>query len=96
MSHAHVPHQTPTYLTLLFSLLFLIGLVACSGGESSSPPIALAPGTPGAEEDVGERLFLDTRFAQAFKVFMDNGGNVNNPNAGDGRRQFPRNLRSAD
>ena len=96
MSHAHVLHQTPTYLTLLFSILFLIGLVACSGSESSSPPIALAPGTPGAEEDVGERLFLDTRFAQAFKVFMDNGGNVNNPNAGDGRRQFPRNLRSAD
>jgi hypothetical protein len=84
MSHAHVPHQTPTYLTLLFSLLFLIGLVACSGGESSSPPIALAPGTPGAEEDVGERLFLDTRFAQAFRVFMDNGGNVNNSNVGDG------------
>jgi len=82
MSHAPVPHQTPTYLTLLFPILFLIGLVACSSGESSSPPIATAPGTPGAEEDIGERLFLDTRFAQAFKVFMDNGGNVNNPNAG--------------
>ncbi|MDC8450916.1 MAG: hypothetical protein LV473_21530 [Nitrospira sp.] len=82
MSHAYGVHQTPAYLTLLFSLLFLIGQVACSGGESSSPPIALAPGTPGAEEDIGERLFLDTRFAQAFKVFMDNGGDVNNPNAG--------------
>jgi hypothetical protein len=32
---------------------------------------------------VGERLFLETRFAQAFKVFVDNGGNLNHPNAGD-------------
>jgi hypothetical protein len=61
-----------------------IGLVACSGGESSSPPVSAHPGTPGAEEAVGERLFLDTRFAQAFKVFLDNGGDVNNANAGDG------------
>jgi hypothetical protein len=36
-------------------------------------------GTPGAEEAVGERLFLETRFAQAFKTFLDRGGNVNDP-----------------
>ena len=28
-------------------------------------------------------MFLETRFAQAFKVFLDNGGNVNDPGAGD-------------
>jgi hypothetical protein len=32
---------------------------------------------------VGERLFLETRFAQAFKAFADNGGDVNDPNAND-------------
>ncbi|HWF61267.1 MAG TPA: hypothetical protein VN666_13290 [Nitrospira sp.] len=84
MSDASMPHQTQTCPAVLFSIIFLIGLVACSGGENASPPIATAPGTPGAEEDVGERLFPDTRFTQAFKVFMDNGGKVNNPNAGDG------------
>jgi cytochrome c peroxidase len=32
---------------------------------------------------VGERLFLETRFAQSFKVFLDNGGDINVPNADD-------------
>ena len=32
-----------------------------------------------AEITNGERLFLETRFAQFFKVFLDNGGDVNNP-----------------
>lgn len=84
MSHVYVPHQTPTYLALLGSIFFLTGLVACSGGEGS-PPVAspVSTGTPGAEEAVGERLFLDTRFSQSFKVFMDNGGKVNDPNSGD-------------
>ena len=84
MSYADAPHQAPKYLRLFSSILLLIGLVACSGGENSSPPVATDPGTAGAEEAVGERLFLDTRFAQAFKVFLDNGGAVNNPNADDG------------
>ncbi|MGE3979434.1 MAG: hypothetical protein AB7F94_17900 [Nitrospira sp.] len=78
-----MPNQSQTYLALLLSILFLSGLVACSAGDNPSPPVAAAPGTPGAEEDVGERLFLDTRFAQTFKVFMDNGGNVNSPNVDD-------------
>jgi cytochrome c peroxidase len=34
-------------------------------------------GTPEAAEAVGERLFLETRFAQAFKAFLDQGGRVN-------------------
>ena len=42
-----------------------------------APPSVAATGTPGAEADVGERLFVETRFAQAFKVYLDSGGNVN-------------------
>jgi hypothetical protein len=53
-------------------------LVGCGGGSSSSaPPSVAATGTPGAEADVGERLFVETRFAQAFKAYLDSGGNVN-------------------
>ncbi|HSB45403.1 MAG TPA: hypothetical protein VLD60_10345, partial [Nitrospira sp.] len=32
---------------------------------------------------MGERLFVETRFAQSFKAFLDSGGNVNDHNAGD-------------
>ncbi|HEX7767333.1 MAG TPA: hypothetical protein VF443_11500, partial [Nitrospira sp.] len=72
--------------TVLASLLFVtLTIASCSGGGSSSGGSSspLATGTPGAEQAVGERLFLETRFAQAFKVFVDNGGNINDPNAGD-------------
>jgi hypothetical protein len=51
----------------------LLLLAGCSGGEEGG----FVAGTEGAEETVGERLFLETRFAQAFKVFLDNGGGVN-------------------
>ena len=84
MNHVSVPNHTQTFLALLFSVLFSIGLAACSGSENPPPPTpATLTGTPGAEEAVGERLFLETRLAQAFKVFVDNGGNINNPNIGD-------------
>jgi hypothetical protein len=36
-------------------------------------------GTPDATESVGERLCLETRFAQAFKAFLDSGGQVDDP-----------------
>jgi hypothetical protein len=36
-------------------------------------------GTPGAEGSVGERLFLETRFAQFFKAHLASGGKVNDP-----------------
>jgi cytochrome c peroxidase len=76
--------RTRTYLGY-FSMLLLIGTVACSGNESSPPSLPISStGTPGAEEAVGERLFLETRFAQAFKVFLDKGGDLNDPNVGDG------------
>ena len=63
------------------SILALVG--ACSGSGSSTPPTAQVTGTPGAEQAVGERLFMETRFAQAFQAFLDAGGDVNDPNAGD-------------
>ena len=58
---------------IFISLLF----IGCEGRSSSGPPSVAATGTPGAEADVGERLFVETRFAQAFKVYLDSGGNVN-------------------
>ena len=59
---------------IFFSLL----LVGCSGGSNTpAPPSITATGTPGAEASVGERLFVETRFAQAFKVYLDAGGKVN-------------------
>ncbi len=73
-------------LPILFAVALIGGhFVGCSGGSTSSggTTSVASPGTPGAEEAVGERLFMETRFAQAFKVFMDNGGNMNDLNAGD-------------
>lgn len=75
--------------TGLLAILLLGVVTGCS--SDSSPSGAAAPpatdpkvvGTAGAQEAVGERLFLETRFAQAYKVFLDNGGNINDPNAGD-------------
>ncbi len=84
MSCNTMPSRTRTSLAFVCSMLFLIGTVACSGDENSSPSTPLAStGTPGAEESVGERLFLETRFAQAFKVSLDNGGDINDPNISD-------------
>ncbi len=61
--------------SLIFISLLLIG---CSGGSNTpAPPSVAATGTPGAEASVGERLFVETRFAQAFKAYLDSGGNVN-------------------
>ena len=67
------------------STFLLITTVAagCSSGTPPAPATAVTTGTPGAEQAVGERLFMDTRFAQAFKAFLDAGGDVNDPNAGD-------------
>jgi len=61
--------------------LLLAGCGACS--NSSAPASVRETGTPGAEASVGERLFLETRFAQSFKVFLDHGEDINNPKAGD-------------
>jgi len=75
-----LPHVARTSSWIVISLL----LVECSGGAKTPPPPSVAAtGTPGAETAVGERLFLDTRFAQSFKAFLDNGGDINDPNAED-------------
>lgn len=53
-------------------------LVGCGGGSSSSAlPSVATTGTPAAEASVGERLFVETRFAQAFRAYLNTGGNVN-------------------
>ena len=69
------PHVVVGSSLILISLL----LVGCGSGSSSSspPPSVAATGTPGAEADVGERLFVETRFAQTFKAYLDSGGNIN-------------------
>lgn len=79
--HNAFPHVVVGSSLIFVSLL----VVGCGSGSSSSapPPSVATTGTPGAETAVGERLFLDTRFAQSFKVFLDNGGDINDPNAGD-------------
>lgn len=82
MSRTHNRGTLPAVLTILPILLLFVGLAACSGPENSSPPMT-DTGTPGAEEAVGERLFLETRFAQSFKVFLDRSGNINDPRVGD-------------
>jgi hypothetical protein len=71
---------------LTSSLLVITTLVAtgCSGGGgSSAPATASVTGTAGAEQALGERLFMETRFAQGFQAFVDAGGDINDPNAGD-------------
>jgi len=51
-----------------------------SGGGTSSVQVT---GTPDAPAAVGERLFVETRFAQAFSVYLANGGKVNDASVGD-------------
>lgn len=66
------------------ALCLLAGLVSCSASDSQTSPQPIADtGAPGAEEAVGERLFLETRFAQSFKVFIDQGGDINQPTVND-------------
>ncbi len=83
MRHTHISSSMQTYWSFLLPILLVIGLTACSGTENPPPP-STPTGTPGAEEAVGERLFLETRFAHAFKISLDNGGDINDPRAGDG------------
>lgn len=85
MNHHTLPESMHCLSIAFLVLVAAVTTNGCSAGGNSSGGSAnpLATGTPGAEQAVGERLFLETRFAQAFKVFLDNGGNVNDPNADD-------------
>jgi hypothetical protein len=70
------PTAPETFLPTL-RLLLITTMVAtgCSGsGNSGTPATAQATGTPGAEQAVGERLFMETRFAQAFQEFLKTAG----------------------
>ena len=63
-----------------FSLCITLLLAGCGGGSGGSDPNSVAvTGTPGAEVEVGERLFVETRFAQTFKAHLDASGAVNAP-----------------
>jgi hypothetical protein len=57
---------------LAWAALLIFG---CPAGKEEN----FVVGTPDAAESVGERLFLETRFAQAFKAFLASGGKVNEP-----------------
>lgn len=85
MSHRRF-HGSIHYISVPFLLVIAtVAIDGCSGGGNSSGGAATvqATGTAGAEQAVGERLFVETRFAQSFKAFLDAGGNVNAPNIGD-------------
>ncbi|MBA3612496.1 MAG: hypothetical protein H0W49_06185 [Nitrospirales bacterium] len=65
-----------------FIRILLISLMTTfSGGAWPSPHVfgQETEETDPPEVAHGERLFLETRFAQAFKVFLDDGGDVNDP-----------------
>ena len=85
MKHHSRSGSIPTRFISIIALVATALSTGCSGSNSSGGTRSItATGTPGAEQAVGERLFLETRFAQAFKGFLDNGGDVNNPRAADG------------
>jgi len=79
MFHFYRRHTVLAHVAGRSSWIFLsLLLVGCGTGSSNSAPASVAAtGTPGAEASVGERLFVETRFAQAFKAYLDSGGNVN-------------------
>jgi len=59
-------------VSLAWAALLIFG---CPAGKEDD----FVVGTSDAAQSVGERLFLETRFAQAFKAFLDSGGKVNEP-----------------
>ena len=73
------PHRASLQLVEKASWVVLSLLLAgCGAGTNSSAPAsAKVTGTPGAEASVGERLFVETRFAQFFKAHLTSGGKVN-------------------
>ncbi len=83
MKHARTSRQPQTGVALFLIIICSIGIVSCSSRDEPAPTPPTATGTTGAEKSVGERLFLETRFAQAFKASLDSGGNINDPNIDD-------------
>lgn len=77
--------DTPTHTTLSATLCLTLAFAGCSGQGDDSGAIATPrqPASAGRptfdppEVTAGERLFLETRFAQFFKSYLDAGGTVN-------------------
>jgi len=75
------------HATLSLLLCSVLAVAECSG-ESGNSGATAAPTQPASasrhafdppEVTNGERLFLETRFAQFFKAYLDAGGRVNTP-----------------
>ncbi len=64
-----IPVMLLSLLTILSGSVWTLSHVFAQETEDADPP----------EVANGERLFVETRFAQLFKVFLDNGGDVNDP-----------------
>ena len=71
----------PSCATLPALLCLTLAFAGCSGADNN--PGATATTSSNAfdppEVTAGERLFLETRFAQFFKTYLDAGGTVNAP-----------------
>ncbi|MDR4495948.1 MAG: hypothetical protein AB7P17_01405 [Nitrospirales bacterium] len=65
-------HFIPILLILLLTSFSELGVLHDASAQEAEE-------VDPAEITNGERLFLETRFAQFFKVFLDNGGDVNSP-----------------
>ncbi|TKB67053.1 MAG: hypothetical protein E8D47_04445 [Nitrospira sp.] len=73
-----------TYKQLSHLSVYATFLALLSGGGSLIAPSSVLAQAAGEESDppeivIGERLFLETRFAQFFKQFIDRGGETNRP-----------------
>jgi cytochrome c peroxidase len=69
ISQSYLPIFLIPLLLVTLSITANVSLVLAQEAEEADP----------AEITNGERLFLETRFAQFFKVFLDGGGSVNEP-----------------
>lgn len=67
----------PHFIRIL--LVSLITILSGGGGDLYDAFAQEAEEADPPEVTNGERLFLETRFAQIFKVFLDDGGDVNDP-----------------
>lgn len=70
-----------THITLSALLCMTLAVAGCSGerGNSGATKTSARPASDPPEVTNGERLFLETRFAQFFKAYLEAGGTVNTP-----------------
>lgn len=75
------PIDTPSPLLLSALLCLTIAYAGCSGesNNSGAPATTSRSAFDPPEVTAGERLFLETRFAEFFKAYLDLGGRVNTP-----------------